>query len=62
MNNKKLSYCDFCVYKTSSGCNAKPNSAYCTEAKNEYYQYIRSKGSTTSQPAQKSLRSWDKKR
>lgn len=54
---KKLSYCDFCVYKTGSGCSAKPNSAYCTEAKNEYCQYINNK-----QPVPKSLRPWDKKR
>lgn len=52
--NKKLSYCDFCVYKTSSGCSAKPNSAYCTEAKNEYWQYITNK----KQPQVKSLRKW----
>ncbi len=55
--NKKLSYCDFCVYHTASGCSAKPNSAYCTEAKNEYWQFINSK----KQPQVKSLRKWDKK-
>lgn len=57
MENKKLSYCDFCVYKTASGCNAKPNSAYCTEAKNEYWQYINNK----KQPQAKSLRKWDRR-
>ncbi len=57
MENKKLSYCDFCVYKTASGCNAKPNSAYCTEAKNEYWQYMNNK----KQPQTKSLRKWDRK-
>ena len=57
MENKKLSYCSFCVYKTASGCNAKPNSAYCTEAKNEYWQYVNNK----KQPQVKSFRKWDKK-
>jgi hypothetical protein len=52
--NKKLSYCDFCVYHTNSGCSAKPNSAYCTEAKNEYWQYINNK----KQASVKSLRKW----
>lgn len=57
MKNKKLSYCDFCVYKVYSGCSAKPNSTYCTEAKNEYWQYINNKKHV---PA-KSLKKWDKK-
>jgi hypothetical protein len=55
--NKKLSYCDFCKYRTNAGCMAKPNSAYCTEAKNEYWQYINEK----KQPQVKSLRKWDRK-
>lgn len=54
---KKLGYCDFCMYKTNSGCSAKPNSAYCTEAKNEYWQYINNK----TQPKIKSFRKWDRK-
>ena len=41
---------------------AKPNSAYCREATDEYYQYIKNKNSTANIPAQKSLRTWDKKR
>lgn len=57
MENKKLSYCDFCMYKTASGCNAKPNSAYCTEAKNEYWKYMNNK----KQPQVKSFRKWDRK-
>ena len=57
MENKKLNYCSFCVYKTASGCSAKPNSAYCTEAKNEYWQYTNNK----KQSQIKSFRKWDKK-
>ena len=57
MENKKLSYCNFCVYHTASGCSAKPNSAYCTEAKNEYWQYVNDK----KQPNIKSFRKWDRK-
>jgi hypothetical protein len=37
-----------------------PNSHYCKEANDEYYQYLKNKN--TKQSAQKSLRSWDKKR
>ena len=55
--NKKLNYCDFCAYHVASGCSAKPNSAYCTEAKNEYWQYINNK----KQPQVKSFRKWDKR-
>ena len=55
--NKKLSYCDFCVYHTASGCTAKLDSAYCTEAKNEYWQHVNNK----SQPQVKSLRKWDRR-
>jgi hypothetical protein len=39
-----------------------PNSHYCKEANDEYYQYLRSKNNTAAMPVQKSLRSWDKKR
>jgi hypothetical protein len=55
--NKKLTPCNFCVYHTTSGCSAKPDSAYCTEAKNEYWQYVQDK----KQPKVKSLRKWDRK-
>ena len=51
--------CDFCHYKAASGCMVTPNSHYCKEATNEYYQYLRSK--QVHQPVQKSLRSWDRK-
>ena len=42
MNNtyKKLTKCDFCKYKSKSGCNAKPDSYYCKEATNEFYAYL----------------------
>ena len=58
MINKRLSKCDFCNYKTGSGCMVTPNSYYCKKAADEYYQYIR--GRQQSKPA-KSLRSWDKR-
>jgi hypothetical protein len=37
---------------------ATPNSHYCREASDEYYQYLRN---NKNQPTQKSLRSWDKR-
>lgn len=58
MHSKKVK-CDFCRFWSGSGCMVTPNSHYCKEANNEYYQYI--KNSKTAQPAQKSLRAWDKK-
>ncbi len=58
MNNPK-SKCSFCKYWTGRGCMVTPNSYYCKEANNEYYQYLQNK--KISQPAQKSLRSWDKR-
>lgn len=51
--------CDFCRYWTGQSCMATPNSYYCKEANEELYRYLQNKKST--QPAQKSLRSWDKK-
>ena len=60
MNNQNKTKCAFCKYFSGSGCMATPNSAYCREATDEYYQYIKDKNAK--QPAQKSLRSWDKKR
>lgn len=58
MNNTK-NKCSFCRYWTGRGCMVTPNSHYCTDANNEYYQWLRSK--KTAQPAQKSLRSWDRR-
>ena len=59
MNYKPKHKCDFCNYKTASGCMVTPNSFYCKKANDEYYQYLRTKNAQ--QPAQKSLRPWDKK-
>ena len=59
MNNQIKNKCAFCKYFSGSSCMAKPNSAYCREATDEYYQYIKNKNAK--QPAQKSLRSWDKR-
>ena len=53
----KLTKCNFCRYWTGSSCRVVPNSAYCKEALDEYYQYLR--GGKLSK--QKSLRSWDKR-
>jgi hypothetical protein len=60
MNNQLKTKCSFCRYATKSGCMVMPTSYYCKEANDEYYQYLQSK--KTNQPAQKSLRPWDKKR
>ena len=60
MNNQLKTKCNFCKYATTRGCMVTPNSYYCKEANDEYYQYLRTKN--VKQPIQKSLRSWDKKR
>ena len=60
MNNQIKNKCSFCKYATINGCMVTPNSHYCKAANDEYYQYLQSK--KVSQPAQKSLRPWDKKR
>lgn len=57
--NKLKSKCSFCRYATGSGCMVTPNSYYCREAIDEYYKYLKQK--QVVQPAQKSLRSWDRK-
>ena len=59
MNNQIKTKCSFCKYATQKGCMVTPNSYYCKEATDEYYQYLRAKN--TKQPVRKSLRSWDKK-
>ena len=59
INSQIKNKCSFCKYATRGGCMVTPNSAYCKEANDEYYQYLRTKN--IKQPAQKSLRSWDKK-
>ena len=60
MNNQIKTKCSFCRYWTGNSCMARPNSAYCREATDEYYQYLKNKN--IKQPAQKSLRAWEKKR
>jgi hypothetical protein len=55
MTNTK-NKCSFCRYWSGSSCMVTPNSFYCKEANNEYYQYLNNKKSA---PVQKSLRSWD---
>jgi hypothetical protein len=57
--NKNMNKCTFCKYATKSGCMVTPNSYYCKEATNEYYQHLQN--SKTTQQVQKSLRAWDKK-
>ena len=51
--------CSFCKYYSGRSCMATPNSRYCKEASDEYYQYLHS---NKAQTAQKSLRAWDKNR
>jgi hypothetical protein len=58
--SKNLTRCDFCIYKTLSGCMVTPSHYYCKAANDEYYQYLQSK--KTGQQSQKSLKPWDKKR
>ena len=58
MNNTK-NKCSFCRYWSGRSCMVTPNSYYCTEANNEYYQYLQNTGAT--KQTQKSLRSWDRK-
>lgn len=50
--------CDFCRYWTGLSCRVVPNSTYCKEANDEYYQYI--KGPAVQAPI-KSFRKWDKR-
>jgi hypothetical protein len=56
--SKQLTKCNFCSYKTATGCTVTPNSHYCKKAAEEYYQHIRS-GQPVKQA--KSLRPWDKR-
>ena len=61
MNNQYKTKCSFCKYATNGGCMAIPNSHYCREANDEYYQYLHNKKAGAPQPQIKSLRKWDKK-
>ena len=60
MNNVNKNKCSFCRYYSGRSCMVTPNSYYCKDATNEYYQHLRN-NQTTRQP-QKSLKPWDKKR
>ena len=62
MNNQLKTKCSFCRYWTGQGCMVTPNSHYCKEANDEYYQYLRNKNINSKSQQPKSLRSWDKKR
>ena len=53
--------CSFCKYATTRGCMVTPNSYYCKEANDEYYQYLSNIRANSNQPVRKSLRPWDKK-
>ena len=58
--NKPKNKCDFCQYWTGRGCMVTPNSYYCREANNEYYQYLKNTN-TNNRTSIKSFRKWDKK-
>lgn len=50
----RLTKCDFCRYRTNTGCMVTPNSVYCKEAIEEYRQHIANK---QHKPI-KSIRKW----
>ena len=58
MSNNYKTKCNFCKHWTGRSCMVTPNSYYCREANNEYYQYLNTKGK--GQAPVKSFRSWDK--
>lgn len=60
-NVNKLNRCVFCKYFSGSCCMATPNSAYCKQANDEYYQYLHNKKAGVAPPPVKSLRKWDRK-
>ena len=41
--SKQLGPCNFCQYYTGSSCMVRPNSGYCSKAKQEYYAWLASK-------------------
>lgn len=59
MTNSIKNKCSFCRYWSGRSCMVTPNSYYCKQANDEYYQYLRLGKSAL--PTQKSLRPWDKK-
>lgn len=56
---KNKTKCDFCRYWSGRSCMVTPNSAYCRDATDELYRYLREGKMVT--PV-KSLRSWDRKK
>lgn len=61
MNNQLKTKCSFCRYWTGQGCMVTPNSHYCREATDEYYQYLKNKKTGATQAPVKSLRKWGRK-
>lgn len=57
--NKPLTKCNFCRFYNGYSCMATPNSAYCTNALNEYMQHKKATGQVVNQI--KSKRPWDKR-
>lgn len=56
--NKYKTKCNFCRYWSGSSCMTVPNSKYCKEALDEYYQYL---NKNKPQTPIRSKRPWDKK-
>ena len=57
--NKSKTKCDFCRYRTTTGCMVTQNSSYCKEATTEYYNFL-ANSKAAKQPQAKSLRAWDR--
>ena len=60
MNNIK-NKCSFCKYYSGTSCMVTPNSFYCKDANDEYYQYLQKRKGEVPKTT-KSLRSWDKRK
>lgn len=58
MQNVRKTKCDFCTYRTATGCMVVPDSHYCAKAKDEYFAWLNSK--KQQQPV-KSLRKWERR-
>jgi len=41
MEYKKYTKCDFCQYRAGGRCTVKPDSFYCRDAQNEFYQWLK---------------------
>lgn len=59
MKSVRKTKCDFCAYRTTSGCMVTPDSQYCKKAKDEFFAWL----SNQKQPQQpvKSLRKWERR-